>query len=389
MDKYFLLGIALFSLSGSVANAGMVSGGGEVASDRQNPWFVENTKEVDYCISMDEANFGQTKEMARKSILAAFAYWKEEFSQAELYERRIPVGTQAFHEVSCASDHAITFQFGVLSGEQQAFLVDPSRVVGIAVRTDYDQKMLRGKGFVYISPENGPLALARPGLQAGRWSLASGRVLEGVLIHEIGHIFGIQHIGGGGEIMAASFPDELVTNPLAVYMQHWPMFFEHSKGVGVYSFCDSGVFSQLNNTVAESVLGLPHDAKCIKFEYDFIYHKIKLFTGDSFDAARSEIGVIELREGFGSANLVVSIFLTDKQQAFGNVPAKWVTGPVDLYATRSSRHVGTYTRADNVATRSIIVNSTASSLFLTAADADGNMLLDFIWGSSWGGFGAP
>ena len=107
------------------------------------------------------------------------------------------------------------------------------------------------------------------------------------------------------------------------------------------------------------------------------------------DAARSEIGVIELREGFGSANLVVSIFLTDKQQAFGNVPAKWVTGPVDLYATRSSRHVGTYTRADNVATRSIIVNSTASSLFLTAADADGNMLLDFIGGSSWGGFGAP
>ena len=115
--------------------------------------------------------------------------------------------------------------------------------------------------------------------------------------------------------------------------------------------------------------------------------KINVFTGDSLDATMSAIGVLELRGGFGRYNPVVSIFLTDKQQVFGNVPAEWYAGPVELYSTSSYRRVGTYTRADNGATRSTIVNSTASSLFLSAADADGNMLLDFIGGLSSGGLG--
>ena len=66
-------------------------------------------------------------------------------------------------------------------------------VIAAAVRTDYDPVNLRGKGFVYVSPERGRLAPGLPGLIPERWSDEKG-LFEKVLIHEIGHVFGIKHL---------------------------------------------------------------------------------------------------------------------------------------------------------------------------------------------------
>ena len=35
---------------------GWVSSGGELFSDAHNPWFVRNTKDVNYCVVVDEIN---------------------------------------------------------------------------------------------------------------------------------------------------------------------------------------------------------------------------------------------------------------------------------------------------------------------------------------------
>ncbi len=38
--------------------AGWTSGGGELLRTAINPWFIQNTKVVHYCVLADEKNFG-------------------------------------------------------------------------------------------------------------------------------------------------------------------------------------------------------------------------------------------------------------------------------------------------------------------------------------------
>ena len=63
-------------------------------------------------------------------------------------------------------------------------------MIGAAVRTNYDSVNLKAKGFVYISPETGVLALDDIDAAAGgrlaqkRWGIQSGKLLKLVLAHE-------------------------------------------------------------------------------------------------------------------------------------------------------------------------------------------------------------
>ena len=53
------------------------SGGGNSFHNSDNPWFLENTEIVPYCIQIDEANFGVSLEFAKAKIEGALTYWKD------------------------------------------------------------------------------------------------------------------------------------------------------------------------------------------------------------------------------------------------------------------------------------------------------------------------
>ena len=64
----------------TVVEGGMSSGGGMIVGDAGNPWFLENTKKVSYCIQLDDSHFGLSQKLASRAIRGALDKWKIAFS---------------------------------------------------------------------------------------------------------------------------------------------------------------------------------------------------------------------------------------------------------------------------------------------------------------------
>ncbi len=173
------------------------SGGGQLPADHDNPWFIHNTLKVSYCFKIDENNFGVPLESVREAFDKAREYWKEQFqhfaaSESSEERNQVRTGMQSFTEETCTPKTDMIIQLGVLSEAQKSYFEKPDLVIANTVRTEYDPVNLRGKGFIYVSPEKGPLAL-RYTTAEHRWSRNNGNVLTRILIHEMGHVFGLKH----------------------------------------------------------------------------------------------------------------------------------------------------------------------------------------------------
>lgn len=207
----FFKRILVLLVNVNLANAGgWVVGGGELIGDAGNPWFLQNVKTVNYCVKLDEANFGLSPIKVRQAIQRGFAFWERQFEKQK-NSANFLIGRQDFEEVSCVQQHDITFQFGVLELDQLTKLKDIDRKVAFTVRTDYDRINMKGKGFVYLSPEEGPLKVKNTQVADKPWSRTSGLLTEAVLIHEMGHIFGFKH-DPSNNIMYEGYVEDLVTD---------------------------------------------------------------------------------------------------------------------------------------------------------------------------------
>jgi hypothetical protein len=204
MIKLILL-FLLTAITTQASSDGWTSSGGETLKDKINPWFLPNTKTVHYCILIDEANFGQTRTQVENRVQKTIQIWQQQLKNLQIdpiQSTYLPLlGTQEFIETQCqitgdkvASANAdLYLQFGVLSGEQFRYLGDPTKYIGVTVRTDYDPVNLKAKGFIYFAPENGPLKLNKVGLIENPWSRINGALMVYPLLHEFGHLFGLQH----------------------------------------------------------------------------------------------------------------------------------------------------------------------------------------------------
>src|SRR4051812_27862966 len=54
------------------AFGGWVSGGGELVRDTQNPWFIQNTASVSYCIEVDPNHFKAPRDRIEAVVKTAF-----------------------------------------------------------------------------------------------------------------------------------------------------------------------------------------------------------------------------------------------------------------------------------------------------------------------------
>jgi|LULF01.1.fsa_nt_gb hypothetical protein len=199
--------IPLFATAGD----GWVGSGGELFKDAHNPWFVKNTKEVQYCVSIDRKSISVSEDQIQNKIKEAIKYWKKELSktQGNKTPGYFSMGQQNFVKTECTNNPDIKFKFGYksLTQEEIDFLQKPERYIGISVRTNYDRKNLKGKGFVYISSDIGPKSYENNGqLVTKAWS--KPKLLLFTLIHEIGHVIGIPHIGNG--LMGQNFLNQLL-----------------------------------------------------------------------------------------------------------------------------------------------------------------------------------
>ncbi|MEZ4740981.1 MAG: hypothetical protein R3B45_00785 [Bdellovibrionota bacterium] len=225
--KMLLSRIVLFGLSIGLtypATAEWVSGGGLLIRDSQNPWFVKNTRKVNYCVSIDEANFGQTLEGVRSAINQAIQFWKSQFA-TNSDNQDLKIGTQIFVETECTLDPELVLQFGILSDEQKKKLGDPKELIGIAVRTSYDRRTLRGKGFIYIAPAFGPLRPSLPNMQENPWANVDDSLLMNAIAHELGHVFGVPHFPVPNHFMSDTYLENLVQTNRNIPNSLSPVFY--------------------------------------------------------------------------------------------------------------------------------------------------------------------
>src|SRR4051812_18291271 len=102
--RWGLYGVLTAVLFATPAMAGWVSGGGELQTDASNPWFLENTRDVHYCIEI-APGFPHEKTRLKALIETAVSYWQDEFSRSVITSAdSLQVATQRFWETECGSD---------------------------------------------------------------------------------------------------------------------------------------------------------------------------------------------------------------------------------------------------------------------------------------------
>ena len=239
------------------ADGSITSGGGYVYGYEANPWFIGNIATVRYCVDMDEANFGTSRETAEKAIESAIGLWKDALKNAEFGHHQeeplgtLVLGTQDFVKYDCAADGIdIRFQMGKLSPDQTRKLGNPVKYVASAVQTSYDEENMRGAGFIYVAPQRGALKPDADDVAENFWTVVEGFNLEVVLVHELGHVFGLPH--SEDSIMGASVCEETITNKNSNSWEQLRPFIESGRfGGSFHNFLKGLVGNEFKLTSGE------------------------------------------------------------------------------------------------------------------------------------------
>ena len=311
----------------AMAHAGdWSSGGGEILKTSTNPWFVQNTKDVHYCVEADPVYFGNLWKSPKEIIETAVAYWKTEFSRTWATDQ-IKIATQNFvYQPKCSAKTDITFYLGLLPPNSGIYIRDPRSFVSLAVRTGYDEVNLRGRGFVYVAPDDGPLSYEGAGLPKKAWHDRDGIKLTHVLIHELGHVFGLPHIERT-IIMSERYPEYVVgVFALPGLDFIWPTLEGMNKEGNLLQGCYSGI-NQLVN-----YLNIPDafPAVCIKVSYDLAKKRgeIKVSGPKSGYDNYIRLGVFTTNEMDTTSSGGVAVWMPEAQTVFPKFePFQLVTGP--------------------------------------------------------------
>ena len=362
ITSLFLKALTLYSISVVIGSASSYAawssgGGGEIIKDARNPWFLQNTASVNVCIIHDTQHFDiGTRESSdlEQMVQDALAYWKHEFSLSFTPWPAVRLATQRFRIVDlitidqtrvvkdCASSTDLTIQFGYLNAEQRSYLRERGQetkdFISFAIRTDYDPVKLRGKGFIYLAADSGELRFEGPNLVSKPWSMGTGGLIHAALKHELGHVFGIPHLGSS--LMNAGYLEQVFKTGVADTASietHNKDFFKVSRDGVLRAFCQ-----QAFSPIWRTFIGLLADDRC--YEYKLTGERIDLSFGPTVQSLR-KVGSIKFvaKESYSWVE-AVRIYLTEQEDVFHDCPSHacerpWLLGPMVKISERSGHFI--------------------------------------------------
>lgn len=349
-------------LAASQADGGWIGSGGELFEDAHNPWFLTaNTDVIRYCIQLDNKSVSTDADTLARVFESSFQYWMKEFKRIEPYfvqKGYVTMGGHQIQRVACDGQEDITLLAGLsqLNEQQKEFLKKPRNFLSIAVRTHYDVKKLRGKGFIFLASDLGADSyINHQGRKLDQtWSQEG--LLFRVLTHELGHVFGIPHSDrdsgwlvrwstkGPTEwkdaLMSADYPEKVVSSP-RIYSEvsALPSTLGHTEN---YETC----FIPENT---KALLGLEKDQNCLRVVLEpnskkgDAHYRFEVFAYS--ENQNSEAKLIakaspESLKGFESSFLMplISVRITEEQELleFPQYQQRSIMGPgmvsIELHA---------------------------------------------------------
>ena len=272
-----------FAAQAEVLRGGMDSGGAGLYGSDHNPWFLPNTQPtITYCLDSDPAVFHQSLDVVDQIIKDAFRDWRSVFESSERTDPvdipgygTLHIATQQLKRVKCSEkDVDLRFQLGVLSEEQRKQIGDEHQWIGAAYRTNYEEETLISKGFIYIAADAGASRPHSGELVDDVWRVCDGCLLRRTLVHELGHIFGLGHVGNSWDIMSEGHLEKVTSakwvqtnlaTPKKVNnfntMSHLGSYLRAQMSFAIH---DCGMISRAGEKLRD-ILGLPKDAACVDF----------------------------------------------------------------------------------------------------------------------------
>jgi len=300
----------------SALRGGWVSSGGELFKDANNPWFVANTKKVTYCIAIDQESISASPAKIQTLIRKAIGYWKAEFGRFDSYGNTVNPGIaiQDFELVDCRTDPDLRFLFGykTLATNEAEYLARGNEAIGVAVRTEYDEVNLKGRGFIYVASDRGPFQYDRDDeLIPQAWKYSG--LLYRVLVHELGHVFGVPHLSRG--VMAAPFLE---------YMLKATNFQNHLEMDSLGSFFLPSKEGYINCAVTEAAAAwfkLPPRWKCLRFSMpiDNKADEFEILGSETANSPVLSLGLARVGQKMPRVmelKIGVIIYLTPRQKVF-------------------------------------------------------------------------
>ena len=166
------------------ARAGISTNGTSFVVDQNNVWNL-GAAPVEYCVDTHRG-FPLSRETTRRIVRESFDDWRKFFVKHGLDRMefdQLPGGralglSLEFREVeSCGeSSERIRFVFGAITPEISKALEHQEHALGLTIRGDYDHESLRNGGIVWV-----------------RSSPISESAYKHLILHEVGHVFGMEH----------------------------------------------------------------------------------------------------------------------------------------------------------------------------------------------------
>lgn len=193
--KYLLFTTVTLFCALLFSNPAFAFGGSEVGNGTDQPvveqgsaWFIGRNRTIDACVEI-APNFGKTSSELEANVKSSFDKWVRYIKEADIYniqgyrQGSLQISETLSLHFGCRGHEDLSFYFGIENDavlKSKAEFYDP---LAFAQRNSFDYRKGWSQGFIWVSPsELGGFP---------DWNVP--HLLEIVLLHEVGHIFGNAH----------------------------------------------------------------------------------------------------------------------------------------------------------------------------------------------------